>query len=80
MTLVSAAEAATAGGALLVLAIIVPVVGALTAFICGGRWTERIALASMLIGLAIVIAILLAPSGAVHRSSICSAPGRRRSA
>ena len=60
MTLVSAAEAATAGGAFLVLAIVVPVVGALTAFICGGRWTERIALASMPIGLAIVIAILVA--------------------
>ena len=45
---------------MLVLAIIVPVVGALTAFICGGRWTERIALASMPIGLALVIAIPVA--------------------
>jgi formate hydrogenlyase subunit 3/multisubunit Na+/H+ antiporter MnhD subunit len=60
MTLASSAEAAAVGGALLVLAIVVPVVGALTAFICGGRWTERIALASMPIGLAIVIAILVA--------------------
>jgi formate hydrogenlyase subunit 3/multisubunit Na+/H+ antiporter MnhD subunit len=60
MTLASSAEAATAGGALLVLAIVLPLVGALTAFICGGRWTERIALASMPIGLAIVIAILVA--------------------
>jgi multicomponent Na+:H+ antiporter subunit D len=60
MMLASSVEASTVGGALLVLAIVLPLVGALTAFICGGRWTERIALASMPIGLAIVIAILVA--------------------
>ena len=46
-------------GSLLVLSIIVPVIGLLLAF-AGGRWVERIALATMPVGLAIAVAILIA--------------------
>ena len=46
-------------GSLLVLSIIVPVIGLLLAFV-GGRWVERIALATMPVGLAIAVAILIA--------------------
>ncbi len=53
----SALDAATAGGGLLVLAIVVPVVGVLLAFLAGGRQVERIALATMPVGLALAIAI-----------------------
>ena len=60
MTLASSPDTATAGGALLVLAIVVPVIGVLAAFAVGGRWTERIALATMPVGLAIAVAILVA--------------------
>jgi len=42
---------------LLVLAVIVPIAGALLAFVAGGRWVGRIALATMPPGLAIAIAI-----------------------
>src|SRR5215470_10460238 len=48
------------GASLLVLAIIVPVAGALLAFACGGRQVERIALATLPLGLAIAIAIVAA--------------------
>ena len=60
MTLAASPDAATAGGALLVLAIVMPVIAVLAAFAVGGRWAERIALASMPAGLAIVVAILVA--------------------
>jgi multicomponent Na+:H+ antiporter subunit D len=46
-------------GSLLVLSIVVPVVTVLLAFATGGRWVERIALATMPIGLAIAVAILV---------------------
>jgi multicomponent Na+:H+ antiporter subunit D len=52
-------EAVMMDGSLLVLSIIVPVVGLLLAFV-GGRWVERIALATMPVGLAIAVAILIA--------------------
>jgi multicomponent Na+:H+ antiporter subunit D len=48
------------GGALLVLSIVVPIAGLLLAFAAGGRQVERIALATMPIGLAIAVAIALA--------------------
>lgn len=50
----------TPGGALLVLAIVLPVAGVLLAFAAGGRSVERIALATMPPGLALAIAIALA--------------------
>jgi len=50
-------DAATTGGFLLVLAIVVPVAGALLAFAVGGRQVERIAMGMMPLGLAIIIAI-----------------------
>ena len=48
--------ATTRGGALLVLAIVVPVTAVLLAFVAGGRHAERIALATMPLGLAIAVA------------------------
>ena len=45
------------GGSLLVLSIVVPIVGLLLAFAAGGRQAERIALATMPIGLAMAAAI-----------------------
>jgi formate hydrogenlyase subunit 3/multisubunit Na+/H+ antiporter MnhD subunit len=53
-------DAATAGGFLLVLAIVVPVVGVLLAFAAGGRWVERIVLSILPLGLAIAVAIVIA--------------------
>jgi multicomponent Na+:H+ antiporter subunit D len=47
-------------GFLLVLALMVPVAGVLLAFFVGGRWVERIALATMPLCLAIVVAIAAA--------------------
>ncbi len=55
-----ALDAATAGGSLLVLSIVVPVVGVLLAFVAGGRWVERIALATMPVGLVLAVAIFFA--------------------
>jgi multicomponent Na+:H+ antiporter subunit D len=48
------------GGSLLVLSIVVPIAGLLLAFAAGGRQVERVALATMPIGLAIAVAIALA--------------------
>lgn len=50
---------------LLVLSLIVPIAGALFAFAAGGRWVDRIALATAPVGLAIAIAIAvgLRPAG-----------------
>ena len=50
---------------LLVLAVIVPVASALIAFVTGGRWVDRIALATVPPGLGIAIAIAagLRPAG-----------------
>jgi multicomponent Na+:H+ antiporter subunit D len=53
-------QATTSGGFLLVLSVVVPVVGILLAFAAGGRRAERIALATMPLGLVIVAAILVA--------------------
>src|SRR5215831_13454183 len=53
-------EVTTTGGFLLVLSFVVPVAGALLAFVAGGRPAERIALTSMPLGLAIAIAIMVA--------------------
>jgi multicomponent Na+:H+ antiporter subunit D len=50
----------TAGGSLLVLALVVPVAGVLLAFTAGGRRTERIVLATLPLGLAIAVAIAVA--------------------
>jgi len=50
---------------LLVLSLVVPIAGALLAFVIGGRWVVRIALAAMPLGLAIAVAIAaeLRPAG-----------------
>ena len=48
--------ATTRGGVLLVLALVVPVTAVLLAFVAGGRQAERIALATMPLGLAIAVA------------------------
>jgi multicomponent Na+:H+ antiporter subunit D len=50
---------------LLVLSLVVPIAGALLAFVVGGRWVVRIALATMPLGLAIAVAIAaeLRPAG-----------------
>jgi formate hydrogenlyase subunit 3/multisubunit Na+/H+ antiporter MnhD subunit len=53
-------DAATPGGFLLVLLLVVPVAGVLLAFAAGGRQVERVAFAAMPLGLAIAVAILVA--------------------
>src|SRR5688572_11021 len=57
---VTTLDAATAGGFLLVLSVVVPVVGVLLAFATGGRQVERIALMIMPMGLAIAASIAVA--------------------
>src|SRR5262249_61581816 len=53
-------EVTTTGGFLLVLSIVVPLAGALLAFAAGGRNLERVALATLPVGLAIAVAIAFA--------------------
>jgi formate hydrogenlyase subunit 3/multisubunit Na+/H+ antiporter MnhD subunit len=53
-------DAATSGGFLLVLAIVVPLAAVLLALAAGGRHVERIALCTMPLGLAITVGILVA--------------------
>jgi formate hydrogenlyase subunit 3/multisubunit Na+/H+ antiporter MnhD subunit len=53
------ADATTAGGSLLVLAILLPAAGVLASFALGGRYPERIALGSAPLALAIALAILV---------------------
>ena len=53
------ALAATAGGSLLVLAILLPSAGILLSFALGGRFAERVALGIMPVGLAIAIAVAI---------------------
>jgi len=50
----------TMGGFLLVLSLVVPVAGVLVAFVAGGRHVERVAFATMPLGFAIAVAILIA--------------------
>ena len=50
---------ATSGGSLLVLAIMLPVAGMLAAFAAGGRHAERIVLATLPLGLAIAVTIVV---------------------
>ena len=52
-----AALAATPGGSLLVLAILLPVAGILLSFVLGGRFAERVALGILPIGVALAFAI-----------------------
>ncbi len=54
------ADTATASGFLLVLAIVLPVTGALVSFVLGGRHAERITLVLMPAGLGLAVAILVA--------------------
>jgi formate hydrogenlyase subunit 3/multisubunit Na+/H+ antiporter MnhD subunit len=49
--------ATSTGGFLLVLSLAVPMAGVLLAFVTGGRHVERVALATMLLGLVIAIAV-----------------------
>jgi formate hydrogenlyase subunit 3/multisubunit Na+/H+ antiporter MnhD subunit len=49
----------TTGGFLLVLSIVVPMAGVLLAFVAGGRHVERAAFATMPLGLAIAVAIII---------------------
>src|SRR5580693_253837 len=53
-------NSATAGGFLLILAIVLPIMGALLSLTLGGRHAERIALALMPAGLAVAVAIAAA--------------------
>jgi formate hydrogenlyase subunit 3/multisubunit Na+/H+ antiporter MnhD subunit len=64
MTADSAAIAATAGGSLLTLAILLPALGVLLSLVLGGRQAERIALGLMPVQLALAVAI----AGLVWRS------------
>ena len=50
-------NSATAGGFLLVLAIVLPLSGVFLSLVLGGRHAERIALIMMPVGLAIALAI-----------------------
>lgn len=50
----------TAGGALLAAAVLLPFVGMLLGLCLGGRWLQRVAFASMPLGLALALAIALA--------------------
>lgn len=52
-----APEAATSGGLLLALAVLVPFVGVLAGLVAGGRNTQRIALVTLAVGLAVALAI-----------------------
>jgi multicomponent Na+:H+ antiporter subunit D len=52
--------ATTTDGFLLVLSLVVPVAGVLLAFVAGGRHVERIAFATMPLGFAVAVAILVA--------------------
>jgi multicomponent Na+:H+ antiporter subunit D len=52
-------NSATAGGFLLVLAIVLPLAGTLFSLALGGRYAERIALIVMPVGLAVAVAILV---------------------
>jgi multicomponent Na+:H+ antiporter subunit D len=52
-------NSATAGGFLLVLAIVLPVAGTLFSLVLGGRYAERIAFILMPAGLAVAVAILV---------------------
>src|SRR5208283_5381155 len=65
MHVTALAFVATAGGFLLVLAIVLPVAGILLSLVLGGRHAERIALVLMPagVGVAIAIAVLLWRSG-----------------
>jgi hypothetical protein len=65
MTGTAPAFATTAGGFLLVLAIVLPVAGVLLSLVFGGRYAERIALGLMPVGfgVAAAIAVLLWRSG-----------------
>ena len=57
MTATVLTDATTAGGYLLVLAIILPVTGILLSLVLGGRYVERIALILLPAGLAVAVAI-----------------------
>jgi formate hydrogenlyase subunit 3/multisubunit Na+/H+ antiporter MnhD subunit len=56
----AALQMGTSAGSLLVLSIVVPVAGLLLAFAAGDRQVERVALATMPLGLAIAVAIAVA--------------------
>ena len=70
----------TAGGYLLVLAIILPVIGILLSLVLGGRHAERIALALMPVGFAVTIGDPDRVWRTGSRCSTSSAAGSRRSA
>jgi len=56
----SSVAATTPAGLLLVLVVIVPVVGVLPAFVCGGRWLERITALTIALGAGVAAALALA--------------------
>ncbi len=68
-------------GYLLVLAILLPFAGVMAGFVLGGRHAQRVALATLVLGLGVAVAIAgrrrCAPA---TRWCICSVAGRRRSA
>ncbi len=55
----SALDSSTAGGFLLVMALVVPAAGTLIAFARGGRWAERVVLATMVLGFATAVAVFV---------------------
>ena len=61
---IDASVMSTNSGFLLVLALVIPLAGALLAFVCGGRHVDRIALGVMPLGLAIALAIAIAYASA----------------
>ena len=60
----TAPEVTTPGGALLMLAVLLPAAGILLSFVLGGRYAERIALGSAPIALAIALTVLAEVVGA----------------
>ena len=82
MTAGSAAIAATAGGGLLPLAILLPALGVLLSFLIGGRRAEWIALGLMPVELGCrprhrVSRLALRPAGRLHARRLCAAARHR---
>ena len=58
--MISPVDVITGGGFLLVLSIVLPVAGALLAFVVGGHQAERIVMATMPFGLTTAITMIVA--------------------
>ena len=71
-------EATTAGGLLLVLMLVLPLIGVFAALILGGRDARRVAMLAIPAGLALAVAIEINWCNPATRWSICWVAGRRR--